>query len=237
MAYPSNVTPIPDSGNGRLFSESGPFVGVQKEDSRQKNVILDIIHNFVSKTIQLKRVSLSFNMTGKFKNEFAGLSISKSDDQNGIPFCKHDPDKNDIVIALTESGEIIPGIITMLGKRMAVETAVPIKLEERAFIFSEDGKFITSTYQANGSDYVRMIPRMAIASWVYFTCNDAIESDYIVNQMGDANFIIHNAKNGKKYIGKLSGQYAEIDTISHSLAINGLGSLLPNYVLIKVKGN
>jgi hypothetical protein len=117
--------------------------------------------------------------------------------------------------------------------RHGLELAMPAPKGERAFVLDEGlGSLVTASLPSDGGDKLKILPRVAILSWLLSCASRAAEEakEYDVEPSGEL-FVLKRRGGGPALRGRLKGASNEMDDISWKVATAGLGGLVDGYDL------
>jgi hypothetical protein len=186
---------------------------------------------------------LSFGRKPGKYNSFADLTLADGPAGLGVPLSLSSLSKEDIVMTLwPEDGRIIPGRIIGTDKRYLLELAESQDKGKRCFVLDEKCRsLLTASLSSDSSMHVRLLPPVAISSWMIATGAEPVldaRRSFVMEQDEDC-FIITDMARGKKYVGFLTQQDAEdrkceAGLIERMLMTVGIGAILPNYGLKRI---
>ncbi len=224
-----------------LFSESGPifFEDEESEIPKENNIsnISNLLANTTDNSINLSsKEKLSFGKSKDCKsyNDFADLSLNDKEEENGIKISAKSIKPNTIVSTLWNGKRVIPAMIVLEGRNLNVELPFRMEKNQRCFILDEEAEaLLTISLGSNGSDKVRILPPIALNSWLISVGS---ESGKKISDRFDITFIenmfkIADHKLNKVYFGRLNhevglGQNNEMRTLTMLLNNYGLGGIL-----------
>lgn len=179
--------------------------------------------------LQLNGVRLRFGMHGEgmynpyldvtaSPHESAGLGLSSARMRNG-----------DIVILVGQDKSVIPGHVIAKGKKKSIELPWAEEKGKRFFVLDEGGHGImTLSLGSEGGDSLRVVPQVALASWLSSECpltvpKYAIEGNGSTIRCPDGRML-------KSDDGRLFAE-EDLETLTRS----GLVGLLGKYRLKRVR--
>jgi hypothetical protein len=179
---------------------------------------------------------------GPGHNEFLNMNLSDREPGEGLRMAGRSPSHGDIVIAAFPNGRSTPCMFRQEGRRSFVDLPWDVEEGERCFVVDESGsRLVSASMPSRGMDYMPLIPRISLLSWVVGGCPSAIpeEHDGIeVRLGGPGEFVIVDSGESRRYRGRLrTGASEEISDISNSIARHGLPGVLVSYQLSKEKSN
>ena len=166
-------------------------------------------------------------------NQYADLALVDHDGE-GLPMSRMNPGDGDILCAYCpKSGILIPGRMMQDKHRHGLELARPAPKGERAFVLDEGlGSLVTASLPSDGGDKLRILPRVAIMSWLLSCASRAAEEakEYDVEPSGEF-FVLRRRGGGPVLRGRFKGAANEMDDISWKVATVGLGGIIDGYDL------
>lgn len=215
-----------DPKDMRMFSDAGPLT---KSPNSLPTVAANIASSFKDGKLTIRAGYVSVgNQKDADYNDFIDLSYEKAP-VNGIRLSDIDGNDGEIVIAMNaKNGELIPAMLsTRPGPR--IEFAEEPEENTRFFVFREDGSLLSVSYETQGEE-VRLIPRMAMASWLASRSGQELRfSVYTSNGKTK----IKDAKRDRIYVINSQLSDDDMDEVYYMANTNGIGSLVSKYKLRK----
>lgn len=231
------------SGGARLFSETGPILGTGRwAPPRARDLLASLAGMRDGKGLRIgKSAALRFGKGNPGYNEFLDMTLSGSDLGDGLRMAGRSPSYGDILIAAFPQGRATPCMFRKEGRRSFVDLPWDVPEGERCFVLDGSGrKLVSASMPSRGMDYMPLIPRVSLLSWVVGECPTAMPEEHdgfhVRFARTPGEFAIIDRKATRRYIGRLkTGTQEEIDSIADSIARNGLPGVLVSYQLSKDK--
>lgn len=236
------------SGGARLFSEQGPIQGVGTWSPPSARDLLATLAGIRDgEGLKIGQSSaLRFGKGGPGHNEYLDMTLSERRPGEGVRMAGHSPSYGDILIAAFPQGRSTPCMFRKEGRRSFIDLPWDVPEGERCFLLDGSGKrLISASMPSRGMDYMGLIPRISLLSWVVGECPSAIPEEHDgfhvrfrpgMGSEGPKEFVIVDRKATRRYIGRLkTGTQEEIDDISNAIARHGLPGVLVSYQLSKDK--
>lgn len=211
----------------RLFSDEGPLA---KNPKALASVASKITAAFKDEKLAVKAGFLSI---GKVKdadyNDYIDMSFERGP-VSGISLSDREAHDGEMGISLNyKTGKIAPVMIRMKpGPR--IELPMTCEAKTRFLVFRENGDLLSASYECSGTDEVRLIPRMALASWL--ASRSEVEMRFSVYS-SEGRTKIHDNKRERTYFISSSLSDDDMDEIYYLANTSGLGSLVSKYKIRK----
>jgi hypothetical protein len=235
-----------------ILSNNYGNISLNKKSKNESQELKDMIHTKISKISSSDSIILNGGILklGKHDgceqnchyNEFADISIIRTvDNPNFIKISKFDTKEGDVVLALfsigTKKEKMVPAKIIENKRRLFIELPWEIETGERCFVLDEQGEgLLTVSLESKGKNYIRILPKISISSWIVTVLPDCFQSDYKVEKIDDNSFLIIDNSSKDKYIGKFQQDYEnEMEMISNIVLLCGLSGIVGIYPIRKVE--
>lgn len=235
-----------------ILSNSYGNISLNKKSKNESQELKDMVHTKISKISSSDSILLNGGILkfGKHDdcnhnchyNEFADISIVRTvDNQNFIQISKIDTKAGDIVVALfsigTKKEKMVPAKIIENKRRLFIELPWEIEAGERCFVLDEQGKeFLTVSLESKGKNYIRILPKISISSWIITVLPDCFQSDYKIEKIDNDSFFIIDNSSKDKYIGRFQQDSEnEMEMISNIVSLCGLSGIVGIYPIRKVE--
>jgi hypothetical protein len=237
----------PNNAEVRLVSESGPLDWDEIKQPESQSTPLAALAALLPDGLKVspgEKICFGKHDNASSYNEFADLSLLPGETP-GLSIASGTLVPGDMVLTVwPASGRIVPGKITNAGMRLAADLAEPQKKGERCFVVDEHGKAIlTVSLASDGSNMVRLLPPMALDSWLFAAGSKALKSQAERFSMTHAGrrFVVTDNKSGRRYAGVFKNDpevnperwTLENQRVEWLLSSRGLSGILPNYQLSK----
>jgi len=213
----------------RMFSEEGPLPLKRPQKMAIKR-LFDLIED---EGIRTKKGRLGFGHSkgGKF-NDFLDISFDdREEKEDGISLANYDLGDGDTSLLLMPKKKVIvPCQISASCNGISAEA--PEVIDERCFVLGEDQQLVTASLNPNGSNQIKIIPKLAFISWVRPTMG--ILPRFAVKSACEL-IEISDSKRNKKYttMAQTSNIKDEVSAISRLLNLIGLSAIVGKYPLRK----
>lgn len=223
---------MPMSSDGRLLSEQGPlFPNRKTSNSPDASAVLGMTG---PAAVDGGHIVFGHADGCLSYNGFLDVSLISDDGAKG-KISQSELDNGDIVIAVFDNGPM-PARVGKEGRKISLEFPDVIPEGKRCFVMDEAGNLISISYASVGLDHMRVVPRMALASWLYHIRPSILQSRFTA-ELGGSGIVIRNNASGKAYTAPLLGSSPEdeLSMVSHALGMHGLGGIIPKYSLRVLK--
>ena len=176
--------------------------------------------------IQLNGGKLRFGMQSDgHYNPYLDLTIIPHNEA-GLPLSPSSMRDNDMVLVVT-GNDVFPGNVKKKGRSLFVELPWEMDTGQRFFVLDEGAKgILTVSLEGDGSDNIRVVPPVALASWLSTEC-PVMAPKYA---MEDGTV---RCPDGKRL--RIADERTLTNEDIGSLGRNGLSGLLGKYRLRRVR--
>jgi len=231
----------------RLVGESGPLFWEKLKGSEARAasplVALSAMDQDGMRLSPGEKVSFGKREGSTSYNDFADLSLSK-DDVPGVPLSATKVSNVEMVLtAWPKTGRLVPARVVSTPRGHELELVDTVPAGERCFVLDErGGALMTVSLEATGGATLRILPSMAVDSWLFSAGSKAaraMSSRFSLAGSADGGFLIKDHKDGRRYAGHYqndsmpAAKNMEHERLEWLLASHGLAGALALYALEK----